>query len=205
MDDRLLDLKKLREPFPPEFIGKLPKPTKRQTDEVRADFKKGVRCVVCGGWHHPNVIHLDYVGHAALTARLLDVDPEWNWEPLAFNDIGLPALDNDGLLWIKLTVLGMTRLGCGDAGDKRGGDAMKERIGDALRNAGMRFGLALDLWHKEGELPPDGSFEEHAVISAEVVARIKDGNKKGASIAQIANKLNVSEKDVKKVLENKDG
>ena len=30
-------------------------------------------------------------------------------------------------------------------------DAMKERIGDALRNAAMRFGAALDLWHK-GEL-----------------------------------------------------
>jgi hypothetical protein len=28
---------------------------------------------------------------------------------------------------------------------------MKERIGDALRNAAMRFGAALDLWHK-GEL-----------------------------------------------------
>jgi len=25
---------------------------------------------------------------------------------------------------------------------------MKERIGDALRNAAMRFGAALDLWHK---------------------------------------------------------
>ena len=28
---------------------------------------------------------------------------------------------------------------------------MKERIGDALRNAAMRFGSALELWHK-GEL-----------------------------------------------------
>ncbi len=28
---------------------------------------------------------------------------------------------------------------------------MKEAIGDALRNAGMRFGAALNLWHK-GEL-----------------------------------------------------
>jgi hypothetical protein len=28
-------------------------------------------------------------------------------------------------------------------------------IGDALRNAAMRFGVALDLWHK-GELHPDG-------------------------------------------------
>ena len=51
-------------------------------------------------------------------------------------------------MWIKLTVCGVTRLGYGDAGAKKGGDAMKERIGDALRNAAMRFGAALDLWHK---------------------------------------------------------
>ena len=31
---------------------------------------------------------------------------------------------------------------------------MKERIGDALRNAAMRFGAALDLWHK-GDLHAD--------------------------------------------------
>ena len=54
-------------------------------------------------------------------------------------------------MWIKLTVCGVTRLGYGDAQGKSGGDAMKERIGDALRNAAMRFGAALDLWHK-GEL-----------------------------------------------------
>ena len=45
----------------------------------------------------------------------------------------------------------LTRIGYGDAGQKKGGDAMKERIGDALRNAAMRFGAALELWHK-GEL-----------------------------------------------------
>ena len=194
-------LGRLREPFPSEFVGKLPKPTKKQTDEVRADFKKGVRCVICGGWHHPNVVHLDYVGHAALTSRILDVDYEWNWEPMALNEMGLPLLDQDGLLWIKLTILGVTRIGCGDAGNKQGGDAMKERIGDALRNAGMRFGLALDLWHKDGDLIADGSFDSSPSMPEEVKARIIDGRGKGASIAQIAEKLNVNEKDVKSVLE----
>lgn len=57
-------------------------------------------------------------------------------------------LDANGGLWIKLTVCGVTRLGYGDAQGKSGGDAMKECIGDALRNAAMRFGAALDLWHK---------------------------------------------------------
>lgn len=144
-----LDL--MRAPFEPNQISKLPKPTKRQTDEVKADFSKGIRCDLCGGWHHPKVVHLDYVGHAALTDRLLNCDPNWNWEPVAFDERGSPASDSNGGMWIRLTVCGQTRLGYGSADGKKGGDAVKELIGDALRNAAMRFGAALDLWHK-GEL-----------------------------------------------------
>lgn len=155
-------LAKLREPFPPNQISKLPKPTKAQTEAVKADFKKGIRCKVCESWHHPDVIHLDYVGHAALTDRLLDTDPEWNWEPMGLNPDGTPALDRVGGLWIKLTVCGVTRPGYGCADGKSGGDAMKEIIGDALRNAAMRFGAALDLWHK-GDLHAD---EEEVSASA---------------------------------------
>jgi len=118
-----------------------------------------MRCVVCGGWHHKDVVHLDYVGHAALTDRLLDVDPLWSWEPLAFDETGLPAIERNGGMWIKLTVCGVTRLGFGDAQGKTGGDAVKETIGDALRNAAMRFGAALDLWHK-GDLHADDA--DHA-------------------------------------------
>lgn len=105
----------LRKPFPPESVGKLPK----------------------GG------VMLDYVGHAAVTDRLLTVDPYWSWEPFALDEHGLPALDKAGNLWIKLTVCGVTRIGVGD------GKNAKEVIGDAIRNAAMRFGVALDLWAKE--------------------------------------------------------
>ena len=105
----------LRKPFPKSSIGKLPK----------------------GG------VMIDYVGHAAVTDRLLTVDPEWSWEPLALDERGLPALDGSGNLWIKLTICGVTRLGVGD------GKSAKEAIGDAIRNAAMRFGVALDLWAKE--------------------------------------------------------
>lgn len=143
-------LELLRKPFPASAISKLPKPTKAQNDAVKADFRKGIRCEICGGWHHPDVIHLDYVGHAALTDRLLDCDPEWNWEPVVMD--GLPNPGNG--MWIKLTVCGVSRLGYGDADGKTGGNAIKEIIGDALRNAAMRFGAALDLWHK-GDLHPD--------------------------------------------------
>lgn len=105
----------LRKPFPPESVGRLPK----------------------GG------AMLDYVGHAAVTDRLLTVDPEWSWEPFALGPDGLPAPDREGNLWIRLTVCGVTRIGVGD------GKNAKERIGDAIRNAAMRFGVALDLWAKE--------------------------------------------------------
>jgi len=104
--------KALRAPFPPSQIGLLPK----------------------GGQQ------LEYVGHGAVTDRLLSVDPGWSWEPMALDAHGLPALDQHGNLWIKLTVCGVTRLGVGD------GPTMKVLIGDALRNAAMRFGVALDLW-----------------------------------------------------------
>lgn len=133
-------LKRLLEPFEPHQINKLPKPYKN-------DSTKG-NCKECGGYHGLPAAHLDYVGHAALTARLLEVDPFWSWEPCGHDAMGLPALDKDGGLWIKLTVCGVTRLGYGDAQGKTGGNATKERIGDALRNAGMRFGAALELWHK---------------------------------------------------------
>lgn len=144
-------LKMMRKPFDENQICKLPKPTKAQTDAVKKDYRKGARCNLCGGWHHPGVVHLDYVGHAALTDRLLEVDLMWDWEPVATDKNGAPVIDGDGGMWIFLTVCGVTRRGYGDAGGKTGSNAMKERIGDALRNAAMRFGAALDLWHK-GEL-----------------------------------------------------
>jgi hypothetical protein len=151
----------LRKPFPPHQISKLPKATKAQTDAVRADFKSGIRCKVCGQWHHKDVVHLDYVGHAALTDRLLDCDPMWNWEPVATLPNGTPEFDKFGGMWIRLTVCGVTRLGYGHPDGKSGGDAVKEVIGDAMRNAAMRFGAALDLWHK-GELHVDDAVEEPA-------------------------------------------
>ena len=52
----------------------------------------------------------------------------------------------------------------GHAGSKTGGDAIKEVIGDALRNAAMRFGAALDLWHK-GDLHADDAPASKAVAT----------------------------------------
>ncbi len=197
-----LDL--MRAPFPENQISKLPKGTKAQ-NECPANEK--INCKVCGGWHHPRIIHLDYVGHAALTDRLLDVDPNWNWEFAAVNPDGTPIIDKDGGMWIRLTVLGVTRLGYGDAQGKTGGNAMKERIGDALRNAAMRFGAALDLWHK-GELhaeepeAPDASnaaqrpkqeqAKELMKMTAEQVANIESlAHEVGANMPKLLEAYNV--------------
>jgi hypothetical protein len=144
-------LQRLRDPFPETDICWRPQPTKQQTDALRADIKSGIRCDLCGGWHHRDVAHLAYVGHAAVTNRLLEVDLEWSWDFIQKDATGGPILDKDGGMWITLTVLGVTRKGYGSADGKTGPNATKEIIGDAIRNAAMRFGAALELWHK-GEL-----------------------------------------------------
>lgn len=187
MTEERPSLKRLREPFAAHHISKLPKPTKAQTDAVKADYKKGIRCKLCGSWHHPDVVHLDYVGHAALTDRLLDCDPEWSWEPVAFRD-GLPAFDATGGLWIRLTVDGVARLGYGHAAAKPGvdpGAREKEVIGDALRNAAMRFGAALDLWHKGDLHGPDENESEPAAAPPPADAVTTLANRADAFVARI--------------------
>lgn len=133
----------LRAPFPPDQVHKLPRATRR-------DNQKG-KCNECGGWHGLPAVHLDYVGHAEVTDRLLKVDPTWTWEPVAFDERGLPAFVYNGSapvgLWIRLTICGVTRIGYGSV-EPGVFDAEKQLIGDAIRNAAMRFGVALDLWAK---------------------------------------------------------
>lgn len=142
---------KLRAPFERKKIGKLPRVTCSLCSNPKSQCPdhKREKCRVCKAYISKQHIHIDYVGHADVTDRLLTVDSEWNWEPVAFDSFGTPAMDEHGGLWIRLTVGGVTRLGYGHADGKRGGNAIKEAIGDAIRNAAMRFGVALDLWRKE--------------------------------------------------------
>ncbi|MEE1838122.1 hypothetical protein [Streptomyces sp. SP17KL33] len=149
---QLAGLEKLRAPFPPEAIAKRPTIScggcKNAPNKVCSAHTKS-SCEECGQYVTTAHKHLDYVGHAEATDRLLSVDLTWDWQPMAKDDKGQPLLDVDGGMWITLTVCGMTRKGYGDAVGKRAGvTATKEIIGDAIRNAGMRFGMALDLWAK---------------------------------------------------------
>lgn len=94
-------------------------------------------------------IRLDYVSHGNVTRRLLEVDPEWNWEPMSLDDQGLPLFDERGGLWIKLTVCGVTRIGYGEPQGSDTYDRIKGSISNSIRVAAMRFGVALDLWAKD--------------------------------------------------------
>lgn len=167
-------LLKLLEPFPAEQVGKLPRVTCGDCSDRRktcSEHRKA-RCDVCKAWVSTKHIHLDYVGHADVTRRLLDTDPAWQWEALATDENGLPLLDTDDKdspvgMWIKLTVLGVTRLGYGSCPSGQN-DAVKVLIGDALRNAAMRFGVALDLWAKGDRADPS---TENAVAAGGQAAR----------------------------------
>lgn len=147
-EQQITSLAKLREPFPAAEIRYLPRVWCGTCRDMKGACKnhQRVRCQKCRNNISSAHIDLAYVGHAEATNRLLNIDPAWEWEPVAFDEKGLPQHDQNGGLWIRLTVCGVTRLGYGNAEGKRGGDAVKEIIGDAIRNAGMRFGMALDLW-----------------------------------------------------------
>ncbi len=91
---------------------------------------------------------LTYVGHAGITMRLNEVDPGWWWEPLSYTEQGQPQFAENGL-WMRLHVLGTSRIGFGDPG--RNGNTpngIKEVIGDGIRNCAMRMGVGTYLWSK---------------------------------------------------------
>lgn len=95
-------------------------------------------------------IQLDFVGHADITRILIEIDPCWRWVPIEWQD-GRPKIHVDNgiaTMWGELTLLGHARLGVGSCrADKQ--DLDKELVSDFLRNAAMRFGIALSLWTKQ--------------------------------------------------------
>lgn len=174
-DQQVEALTRLREPFPPSEIRFLPLVWCGACRDVRGACQRHRllnECPKCGNRISSAHVDLAYVGHAEATNRLLNVDPAWSWEPVAFDASGLPQFDSLGGLWIRLTVCGVTRLGYGHAQGKKGGDAIKEIIGDAVRNAGMRFGMALDLWTSSDlEIAEGGPKEDAARVEPEQPAR----------------------------------
>lgn len=132
----------LRRRFPPALVGRLPKTEKRPA--------------------------LDYVGHAAVTDRLIAVDPEWTFTVDE-------RFDHAGECWIRvtLTVCGVSRPEYGDGKDP------KEALGNALRRAAMRFGVALDLWSKEELIEASSSPTQRSDPESPTVTSGRGGDKRG--------------------------
>ena len=158
----------------PATLARLPKPLKR-------DSEKG-RCKECGGWHGLPAIHLDYMGHAEITLALIEIDPLWSWEPLGVVD-GIPVIVREGarmVLWARLTVCGKSIIGVGTCESGKS-DPEKELIGDFLRNAAMRFGVATKLWSKATDADPVSAGREVRDPVAVLFDRVKAA--KGTPVA----------------------
>jgi hypothetical protein len=96
-------------------------------------------------------MQLDFVGHADVTKMIIEIDPFWTWEPVAFSADGLPAYRvENGMAHMAgwLTIHGVRRLGIGSVAHNKP-DLLKELASDFLRNAAMRFGICLSLWTKQ--------------------------------------------------------
>lgn len=94
---------------------------------------------------------LDFVGHADVTKMLIEICPDWTWEPVAFDNDGLPAYRvENGMAHMAgwMTIHGVRRLGIGSVQASKP-DLLKELVSDFIRNAAMRFGVCLALWTKQ--------------------------------------------------------
>ena len=134
---------------------------------------------------------LDFVGHAEITRILIDIDPLWNWEPVAWSPDGRPQINvvnGNAVMWGTLTVLGHSRLGVGTARHDKA-DLDKELIGDFLRNAAMRFGICLSLWSKtEWEDQPEAAKPAPKVDTESAIKRFRDAcTKEGLDAEKFAN------------------
>ena len=93
-----------------------------------------------------------YLGHSDTSRALTEADPSWTWEPMGYDDHGQPVLvvNDKGQpigMWGWLTVCGVRRPAYGSCMPGKG-EAVKELIGDLIRNGAMRFGVAGGLWSK---------------------------------------------------------
>jgi hypothetical protein len=194
----------LRQDFPDSQVGRRPQvwcggcreagkfPSQKFCGKKKDEQGSGgvdhvmAKCGECGQKVSKAHMHLTYVGHAHMTSRLLEADPEWTWRPardipaevliaaistcdLAIVQAVLSAyppkitelqISNgnvERVMWGELIIHDengreIITPGVGDAiGKSWGPNAVKEMIGDLVRNAAMRRGGALKLWMKEDE------------------------------------------------------
>ena len=143
-------------------------------------------------------ITLDFVGHAEITKILIEIDPNWSWQPVSWTEQGRPAINvinGMAVMWGELTVLGQTRLGVGSARHDKP-DLDKELIGDFLRNAAMRFGISLSLWSKsewEEQQAAPRKTAEPKPAGQDFVTKFRDAcTKKGINPDEVAKAAGVN-------------
>jgi len=101
-------------------------------------------------------VELRYLSHIWVRKAFQDADPDWWWEPMGYDDRGQPVLERDSQgnpvgLWGWLYILGTKMPGYGSCEPGKR-DAVKELIGDFLRNSGMRL-VGGSLWVKQTNKP----------------------------------------------------
>lgn len=128
----------------------------------RAERVEALRSLLSAWWEPPEDLidtlpkagmQLRYLSHVWVSRAFSEIDAEWTWAPMSYDDAGQPVIERDSQgqpvgMWITLTICGTTIPGYGSVEPGKR-DAIKELIGDALRNAGMRRGVAGSLWTKE--------------------------------------------------------
>jgi len=171
-------LRALREPIPARSIGKKPRVycwdcnwASEQKAGATCDRHAAVWCNTCRSTVSNAHDHDDYVGHAEVTDRFLDADLAWNWRPMAFDERGLPALDDDGGMWMYVSIGGVERPAYG----KPGIGGKPELISNGLKNGGIRFGVALDQWAQTDLHPATKTCTGCAKTTTDAKARFCDG------------------------------
>lgn len=147
----------LRKPFHASQIGHKPQPWCRACSQNKqqkhCENHRVISCKICRQRVTEAHLDLDFVGHAAVTLRLLEVDPHWAMVFVPhklYDDLGLPNPGQAGA-WIVLRVLGKPQYGIGETEGTQleGGNAIKALVSDCIKNASMRFGVAIETWSKE--------------------------------------------------------
>lgn len=111
---------------------------------------------------------LDYVGHAAVSQRLNDVVPGWTY---SITERFL--WENE--CWVEgiMVIDGISRVEYGD------GKNPKDAVGNFIRRAAMRFGVALDLWSRQ-ELLSEGATAPQEPAAAPATQRPQETSGTGS-------------------------